>query len=76
MFDRLSGFLEAVGLEPGRAFENELSRGRSYRAPLATFEIVDGLVEGVTDTPSGVPSELFVEVTSLEAVREAGAVVA
>jgi 6,7-dimethyl-8-ribityllumazine synthase len=71
VFDRLSGFLAAAGLEPGRAFENELSRGRSYRAPLATVEIVDGLVEGLTDTPSGTPSELFLEVTSLEAVREA-----
>lgn len=71
VFDRLSGFLEAAGLEPGRAFENEQSRGRSYLAPLATFEVVDGLVEGLADTPSGAPAELFLEVTSLEAVREA-----
>jgi 6,7-dimethyl-8-ribityllumazine synthase len=71
VFDRLSGFLEALGLEPGRAFENELSRGRSYRAPLATLEVVDGMVEGLDQTPSGTPSEIFIEVTSLEAVRDA-----
>ncbi len=71
VFDRLSGFLEALGLEPGRAFENEHSRGRSFRAPLGTFEVVDGTVEGLEDTPSGTPAELFVEVTSLDAVRDA-----
>jgi 6,7-dimethyl-8-ribityllumazine synthase len=71
VFDRLSGFLEALGLEPGRSFESEFSRGRSFRAPLGTFEIVDGMVEGLTDTPSGAPAELFLEVTSLEAMREA-----
>jgi 6,7-dimethyl-8-ribityllumazine synthase len=71
VFDRLGGFLEALGLEPGRSFENEHSRGRAFRAPLATVEIVDGLVEGLDATPSGAPAEFFVEVTSLEAVRDA-----
>jgi 6,7-dimethyl-8-ribityllumazine synthase len=71
VFDRLSGFLEALGLEPGRAFEHEFSRGRSFRAPLGTYEIIDGMAEGLTDTPSGAQAELFVEVTSLETIREA-----
>jgi 6,7-dimethyl-8-ribityllumazine synthase len=71
VFDRLGGFLAAIGLEPGHAFESETSRGRSFRAPLGTIEIVDGLVEGLGQTPSGTPAELFLEVTSLEAVRDA-----
>jgi 6,7-dimethyl-8-ribityllumazine synthase len=73
VFDRLCAFLEALGLERGRAFETEYSRGRSFRAPLATLEIVDGLAEGLgpADTPSGSAAALYVEVTSLDAVREA-----
>ncbi len=71
VFDRLSGFLAALGLEPGRSFEEEHARGRSFRAPLGTLEIVDGLVEGLADTPSGAPAELFLEVTSLDAVCDA-----
>ena len=71
VFDRLAAFLEALGLEPGHAFENETSRGRSFRAPLGTFEVVDGLVEELQATPSGAPAELYLEVTSLESVRDA-----
>jgi 6,7-dimethyl-8-ribityllumazine synthase len=71
VFDRLGSFLAAIGLEPGHSFENEMSRGRSFRAPLGTIEIVDGMVEGIATSPSGVPAELFLEVTSLEAVRDA-----
>ncbi len=71
VFDRLASFLEALGLEPGRRFEDERSRGCSFRAPLGTLEIVDGLVEGLDATPSGAAAELFLEVTSLEAVRDA-----
>lgn len=62
VFDRLSSFFAAIGLEPGRGWETELSRGASYRAPVGTIEWIDGM--------QTVPAELLVEVTSLGAVRE------
>ena len=68
--DRLSGFLSAVGLEPAHSFEAEHTRGRAFRAPLGTLEIVDGPIE-VADTSAAKPAELYIEVTSLNAVRDA-----
>jgi 6,7-dimethyl-8-ribityllumazine synthase len=69
-FERLTGFFSALGFTPGSAWDEATSRGASFLAPLGNLEFVDGQM------PSGrSPSEaeVFVEVTQLEAVREAAA---
>ena len=63
VFDRLTGFFSALGFEPGHGWEDELSRGRPFLAPLANLEFVDGMAP----VPPGV--DVIIQVTSLEAVR-------
>ena len=70
IWEQLSSFLSAVGLEPAQSFETGGSRGRAFRAPLGTLELVEGPLEKA-ETISATPAELYVEVTSLNAVREA-----
>ena len=67
VFDRLDSFFRAVGFEAGSGWENEMSRGSSFRAPLGAVEWVDGML------PTGFPAEteLLVETTALGAVRDA-----
>jgi 6,7-dimethyl-8-ribityllumazine synthase len=60
-YARLAGFFSALGFEGGRGWEEELSRGVSFLAPLGNLEFADGVV------PS--PAEIMVEVTGLEAVQ-------
>ena len=60
-YTKLASFFSALGFEAGRGWENELSRGVSFLAPLANLEFADGVV------PSS--SEVMVEVTALEAVH-------
>ena len=71
VFDQLAGFLDALGLEHGPGFEKDGSRGRSFRAPLGSVEVIEGAAEKLNATPSGAPARFFVEVTSLDSVREA-----
>lgn len=63
VFDRLDSFFRAVGFEAGSGWENETSRGASFRAPVGAVEWVDGMMT--------IEAELLVETTSLGSVREA-----
>jgi 6,7-dimethyl-8-ribityllumazine synthase len=63
VFDRLTGFFSALGFEPGHGWDDEMSRGRPFLAPLANLEFVDGMAP----VPPGV--DVIIQVTSLEAVR-------
>src|SRR6202167_4744126 len=60
-YARLASFFSALGFEAGRGWEQELSRGVSFLAPLGNLEFADGI------EPS--PAEILVEVTGLEAVH-------
>lgn len=60
-FDQLAGFFAALGFEQGKGWENDLSRGRPFLAPLGNLEFIDG-----TQTA---PAEILIEVTSLDTVR-------
>jgi 6,7-dimethyl-8-ribityllumazine synthase len=62
VYDTLVGFFSALGFEDGKSWDDDMSRGRPFVAPLGNLEFVDGMTSGETDT--------FVEVTQLDAVRE------
>jgi len=67
-FERLASFFSALGFAPGSGWDEASSRGVSFLAPLGNLEFIEGQM------PSGKASsigEVFVEVTQLEAVREA-----
>ena len=57
-YAKLASFFSALGFEAGRGWEEELSRGVSFLAPLGNLEFADGV------DPS--PAEIMVEVTGLE----------
>jgi 6,7-dimethyl-8-ribityllumazine synthase len=60
-YARLASFFSALGFEAGRGWEEELSRGVSFLAPLGNLEFADGI--------ESVPAEILIEVTGLEAVE-------
>ena len=60
-YAKLASFFSALGFEGGRGWEEELSRGVSFLAPLGNLEFADGVA------PSS--AEIMVEVTGLEAVQ-------
>jgi 6,7-dimethyl-8-ribityllumazine synthase len=60
-YDKLAGFFSALGFEAGRGWEQELSRGVSFLAPLGNLEFADGVAP--------LPAEIMVEVTALDAVH-------
>ncbi|HYK35415.1 6,7-dimethyl-8-ribityllumazine synthase [Alloacidobacterium sp.] len=62
VFDKLASFFAALGLEKGKGWDEEQSRGRAFLAPLGNLEFVDGM------PPSN--ADVFVEVTSLDSVHE------
>jgi len=62
-YDRLSGFLAAMGLAQGEGWNEEAGRAASFSAPLAKLEIIDG--------PRQYPADLYIEVTSLDAAHQA-----
>jgi 6,7-dimethyl-8-ribityllumazine synthase len=61
-FDKLASFFSALGFERGKDWDEEQSRGRAFLAPLGNLEFIDGVL------PSN--ADVFVEVTSLDSVRE------
>jgi 6,7-dimethyl-8-ribityllumazine synthase len=61
--DRLAGFFSALGFAPGRGWNEELSRGASFLAPLGNLEIVEGQFPSTAD--------VLVEVTALDALYQA-----
>ena len=42
-YARLASFFSALGFEAGRGWEEELSRGVSFLAPLGNLEFADGI---------------------------------
>ena len=61
--ERWSGFLAALGFEPGRGWDQDGSKGAPFLAPLGNLEIVLGLAPAT--------ASLLVEVKQLDAVRQA-----
>jgi 6,7-dimethyl-8-ribityllumazine synthase len=62
-YERLTGFFSALGFTPGSGWDEAKSRGASFLAPLGNIEIVEGQMPSAAD--------VMVEVTQLDAVREA-----
>jgi len=62
-YERLASFFSALGFTPGSGWSEESSRGASFLAPLGNLEFVEGQMPSVSD--------ILVEVTQLDAVREA-----
>jgi 6,7-dimethyl-8-ribityllumazine synthase len=60
-YDRLASFFGALGFAPGVGWNEENSRGTSYRAPMGNLEIVDGEIPTTAD--------VLIEVTALDAVQ-------
>ncbi len=64
-YDRLASFFSALGFEPGKGWNEEISRGAAFLAPLGNLEFVDGQFPSTAD--------VLVEVTALDAVHQAAA---
>lgn len=62
-YERLTGFFSALGFTPGSGWDEAKSRGASFLAPLGNLEVVEG------EMPCA--AHVMVEVTQLDAVREA-----
>src|SRR5271156_1179484 len=60
-YTRLASFFSALGFEGGRGWEEKLSRGVSFLAPLGNLEFADGIA------PSA--AEIMVEVSGLDSVQ-------
>jgi 6,7-dimethyl-8-ribityllumazine synthase len=60
--EQLASFFSALGFSPGSGWDEETSRGASFLAPTGNLEFVDG------EMPA--ESDVMVEVTQLDAVRE------
>jgi 6,7-dimethyl-8-ribityllumazine synthase len=63
VFERLTGFFEAIGFARGSGWKDGDSAGASFLAPLGNLEFVKGQFPSVAD--------LMVEVTSLDAAHQA-----
>jgi 6,7-dimethyl-8-ribityllumazine synthase len=63
VYERLTGFFEAMGFARGSGWNDATNRGASFLAPLGNLEFVDGQVPSVAD--------LMVEVTSLDSAHHA-----
>jgi 6,7-dimethyl-8-ribityllumazine synthase len=63
VYDRLASFFGALGFAPGTGWNEENSRGASFRAPMGNLEIVDGEFPPTAD--------VLIEVTALDAVQYA-----
>jgi 6,7-dimethyl-8-ribityllumazine synthase len=60
-YAKRASFFSALGFEGGRGWEEELSRGVSFLAPMGNLEFADGIAP--------VAAEIMVEVTGLESVQ-------
>src|SRR5580658_256044 len=63
VYDRLASFFSALGFAPGHGWDDEISRGASFLAPLGNLEIVDG--------PFTSSADVLVQVTALDAAFQA-----
>jgi 6,7-dimethyl-8-ribityllumazine synthase len=66
-YGRLTSFFSALGFTPGKGWTEEASQGAAFLAPLGNLEFIHG------EMPSagGIATDVYVEVTQLDAVREA-----
>lgn len=62
VYDALVSFFSALGFELGKGWNDEVSRGTPFLAPLGNMEFVDGTIRVSSDT--------LIEVTSLDDVRQ------
>jgi len=62
-YEQLASFFSALGFTPGSGWNEDQSRGVSFLAPLGNLEFVDGEMSSM--------ARVMVEVTQLDAVREA-----
>jgi 6,7-dimethyl-8-ribityllumazine synthase len=60
-YAKLASFFSALGFEAGRGWEEELSRGVSFLAPVGNLEFADGI--------GPAPAEIMVEVTGLDTIQ-------
>jgi len=63
VYERLTDFFSTLGFTPGKGWDEESSRGQAFLAPLGNLEFIEGQMPSEAD--------VFVEVTQLDAVREA-----
>ncbi len=63
VYDTLHGFFSAVGLEPGRSWETDTSRGAPFLAPVGSFELLDGMAH--------MSAEVLIEITAIDDVYRA-----
>jgi 6,7-dimethyl-8-ribityllumazine synthase len=63
VYDTLHGFFSAIGMEPGRNWQSDESRGAPFLAPVGSFELVDGMAE--------LPAQVLIEVTAIDDVHRA-----
>lgn len=63
VYDALHRFFSAVGLEPGRSWETDTSRGAPFLAPVGRYELLDGMAH--------LPANVLIEVTSIDDVHQA-----
>ena len=63
VYDTLHRFFSAVGLEPGRSWKTDTSRGAPFLAPVGSFELLDGLAH--------MSAEVLIEVTAIDDVYRA-----
>ncbi|MGB0123302.1 MAG: 6,7-dimethyl-8-ribityllumazine synthase [Silvibacterium sp.] len=62
VYEALVSFFSVLGFEPGRGWDDEISRGRPFLAPLGNLVFFDGSVRASADT--------LIEVTALDDVRQ------
>jgi 6,7-dimethyl-8-ribityllumazine synthase len=71
VYDTLVSFFSVLGFESGKSWDDEISRGCPFVAPLGNLEFVDGRVRGPGESaPNTHLSDTYIEVTQLDAVRE------
>lgn len=63
VYETLYRFFSAVGLEPGRSWETDTSRGAPFLAPVGSFELLDGMAH--------MPAEVLIEVTAIDDAHRA-----
>jgi 6,7-dimethyl-8-ribityllumazine synthase len=65
VYDTLVSFFSVLGFGPGKGWNDEISRGQPFLAPLGNLEIVDE-----AKSSSSRASDTYIEVTALEDVRQ------
>src|SRR6201986_1994969 len=63
VYETLHSFFSAIGLEPGRSWETDTSRGAPFLAPVGSFELLDGMAH--------LPAQVLIEVTAIDDVHRA-----